>query len=150
MLILNIHLDYPDDAIVLYQAEDIVVYQSKQKTVELQAADGGESEVSPMAMYYNGVWIDAGKWASGSFNVKNPHTLLLTTNGTLKLESDNPNAEVNIIVSGNASPISNVTIRPADGEVFFSSSNNAQEYVVWYNVWSTNNTAGMRVNCWLY
>lgn len=136
-----LNYDFPDDAVVLHQGEDGVIYQSREKSAEL---------ASTRAMTYNQVWIDAGKYDFGSFSVENPHTLLIKTKGTLRIESNNTNAQVHITVSGNATLIFDDTLCVTDGDVFFESSNNAASYVVHYNVFSTNNTNGIRVNCWLY
>ena len=106
---------------------------------------------SARAMTYNQVWIDAGKYSNGSFSVENPHTFLFTTtNGTIKIESNNPNAKVNVVVHDGINVILNKFLTPGDGEVYFSSESNSSEYVVSYFVNSTNKTDGIRVNCWLY
>ncbi|MBQ2835570.1 MAG: hypothetical protein IJE68_01885 [Clostridia bacterium] len=113
-----------------------------------------QNEITPAsarALTYNQVWIDAGKYSNGSFTVENPHTFIFTTtNGTLKIESNNPNAQVHIVVHDGINVILNRTLGPGDGEVYFSSQSNSAQYAVSYFVYSTNNTNGIRVNCWLY
>ena len=118
---------------------------------EIISVNSEEGTASTREMTYNQAWIDAGKYVSGSFAVKNPHTFLGTkTNGTLKIESNNPNARVNVVVHDGINTIYNNTIGPGNGEVYFSSQSNSSEYVVTYFVYNTNKTDGIRVNCWLY
>ena len=106
--------------------------------------------LSTREMTYNQAWINAGKYANGSFGVKNPHTFLFTkTEGTVNIESDNPNAQVKIVVHDGTNIILNKTLRAGE-EARFDSQSNSSEYVVSYFVYSTNNSAGIRVNCWLY
>lgn len=109
------------------------------------------STASTREMTYNQVWIDAGKVSYGSFSVKNPHTsIFTTTNGTLAINSNNPNALVHVVVNDGISVIYDGFIGPNDGEVLFSSSSNSYEYAINYYVYSTNKTNGIRINCWLY
>ena len=97
-------------------------------------ADYGE--ISPMATYSNSVTIPGGSYTNGNFTVKNPHTLVLTTNGEVTLQSSNPDARVNVIISGNATPIFNETLYAGDTKTF-STKNHAGEYVISYFVYST-------------
>ena len=141
-------------AICLCAIAPMTAFAAEVDTVSAAESVSVQDEVqtaSARAMTYNQVWINAGKYSNGSFTVENPHTFLFTTtNGTLKIESNNPNAQVHIVVHDGINVIFNKTIGPGDGEVFFSSQSNSAEYAVSYFVYSTNNTNGIRVNCWLY
>ena len=64
----------PNDAVVLYQSDDGIIYQS---SVE-------DYQPSTQSMNYNGVWIDKDKMKLGSFSIVNPHTIVNKTNVHLK------------------------------------------------------------------
>lgn len=120
------------------------------KVVENISAQEDVETLSAKEMTYNQAWIDAGKYSNGSFGVKNPHTFLFTkTKGTVNIESDNPNAQVNIVVHDGINVILNKTLRAGE-EARFDSQSNSSEYVISYFVYSTNKKDGIRVNCWLY
>lgn len=127
------------------------VEEEPSQQVKVSYVGENVNAASTRTMTYNQVWIDAGEWANGSFGVENPHPFLFTTtNGTLTVESNNPDARVHIVVHDGIYVILDQTIGPGDGEVLFSSQSNSAEYVVSYFVYSTSRSEGIRINCWLY
>ena len=74
--------DFPEDAVVLYQNSDGVVYQTHE----------GE-EISTYSTEYESVWINKGKYSSGNFPITNPHTIINKTQGTFKIESEYKDAK---------------------------------------------------------
>lgn len=126
----------PDDALVLYQNEDGIIYQS--------------DEITPRSMNYNGVSIDKDKMKTGSFSIDNPHTIINSTSGTFKIESGDSNVSAEMILYGGASLLADKTIKPADGDVHFSFKSNVKKLTVQYSVVKKSRTHGMRLNCWLW
>lgn len=59
-----LNYDFPKDAIILYQDEDGVIYQSKE-----------ESDITPRSTEYNSAWVNAGVAKTDNFNITNPHSL---------------------------------------------------------------------------
>ena len=137
--------NFPNDAVILYQSEDGVIYQSNEKTseenVELQSA---------RSMTYNGVWINAGHAATGSFTIQNPHTIINKTNGTFKVESEYSNATAQFILHDGIKELANETVKASDGDVHFEFKSNIQNLSVTYFVTRTSPSKGMRLNCWLW
>lgn len=130
----------PNDAVVLYQSEDGIIYQS---SVE-------DYQPSTQSMNYNGVWIDKDKMKLGSFSIVNPHTIVNKTNGTFKIESNDPNVSAEMILYGSGTLLADKIIKPADGDVHFSFKSNVKNLTVQYSVVKKSRTAGMRLNCWLW
>ena len=93
----------PNDAVVLYQSEDGIIYQS---SVE-------DYQPSTQSMNYNGVWIDKDKMKLGSFSIVNPHTIVNKTNGTFKIESNDPNVSAEMILYGSGTLLADKIISPA-------------------------------------
>lgn len=137
--------DFPEDSIILYQGEDGVIYQSKEMSnVNL-------SYVNPLEMTYESVWIDKNKYTNGVFDVKNPHPWIWsTTNGTIKVQSEDPNVAVKLVVSAGVSIVFNKTIKPADGDVHIEFSNIANSISINYFVDKASREHGMRIMCWLW
>lgn len=131
--------DFPDDAIVLYQGEDGVVYQSNSEKASVARA-----------MKYNGVWIGAGKYSTGNFHVENPHTIVNKTSGTFKVESDYAQATAQFVLHDGIFTLANKTIKASDGDVHFEFQSHTKDLVVSYFVNKASKSAGMRLNCWLW
>ncbi len=121
---------YMTSTMVAFAAEDI------PEGSNISIVQEENAEISTRATYSNSVTIPGGSYTNGNFTVKNPHTIILSTNGTVTLQSSNPDARVNVVISGNAVPIFNQTLTAGDS-VDFKTSNHASEYVVSYFVYST-------------
>ena len=98
-----LNYDFPDDAVVLYQSEDGVVYQS--------------NEVTPWTTYHNSKTITGGRYEQSSFSITNPHTIINTTNGTFRVESDYSGAAADMLLSDGANILTNqVAVKPSNGD----------------------------------
>lgn len=138
-----LNYDFPDDAKIIYQSEDGVVYQTHEspKTVSIKTA---------RATQYNAAWVDKGKQALGNFSITNPHTLVNTTEGTFKIESQYSGARAEMILCSGASAMADKTLSASDGDVRFSFKSNVKNLTVKYYVRNYSNLYGMRLMCWLW
>lgn len=134
--------DFPEDAIVLYQGEDGVVYQSKMESAE---------EEGTRSTQYNYAWLNAGDHSPGSFGITNPHpSLITTTYGTFKIESNYSYAQARMTLMSNSSVLADKTVRVSDGDVHFSFKSLKTNLTVSYSILAYSNTHGMRLMCWLW
>ena len=134
--------DFHEDAIILYQGEDGVVYETPSNTSDVALA-------SARAMEYGSVWIDANRPKRGSFSVKNPHTLINETGCTIRIQSEDDVPEIQIIMYGGTTILFNGRIK-AGNEVNFSFKNNAKSIVIDYSTYHYSAHYGTRVMCWLW
>ena len=130
--------NFPEDAKILYQGEDGVIYQSK------------EENYASKSMQYNYVWINAGTSKTGNFSMTNPHPLGGTTNGTFKIESDYSNASGQMVLHNGIFLLADETLSVSDGDVHFSFSTVGSNLVVTYYTGNISSTYGMRMMCWLW
>lgn len=135
--------DFPDDAVVLYQGEDGVIYQSKEKST-------ANKNLSLYSTNYASVWIDAGKFETGSFGIENPHTIINKTNGTFKIESNYSGATAQMILHDGIFTLANKTLSAADGDVHFEFNSHTRDLIITYYVNKVSKTDGMRLMCWLW
>lgn len=137
--------NFPEGSIILYQSEDGVIYQSKDKNAV------NSSTITPREMTYESVWIDKNKYTQGVFYVENPHTWIWsTTNGTLKLQSEDSSVAVDLVVSAGVNTVFNNIIRPTDGDVHIEFSSTAGKIAINYFVYTASKNHGMRIMCWLW
>ena len=142
--------EFPEDAIILYQGVDGVIYQSKEKSAEISSADM-LSDISAREMTYESTWIDKNQYKHGSFTIKPPHPWIWsTTNGTLKIQSEDPDVSVEIILTGGITDYFHKIIRPADGDVHVEFSSPAGEMAIVYSVLKASRNHGLRIMCWLW
>mgnify|MGYP004461899219 FL=1 len=128
--------DFPEDAIVLYQGEDGVVYQSK---------------TSARSMTYESKWIDAGKNELGTFSITNPHPNIFTrTNGTLKVESTYKDACVDIKLYAGGKLLFSKYVYQTDGEVHAEFNSISKDITIQYSTVKVSSQGGIRVMCWLW
>lgn len=130
---------FPEDAVILYQSENGVVYQSK------------ESKSSAKSLTYESKWIDAGKSELGTFSITNPHPNIFTrTNGTLKVESTYKDACVDIKLYANGKLLFSKYVYQTDGEVHAEFNSISETITIQYGTVKVSNTGGIRVMCWLW
>jgi len=140
-----LNYDFPDDAVVLYQGENGVVYQSKISAGNISTSS------STYAMNYNGQWLDKGVNKPGSFIVKNPHTIINRTYGTFNIESNYSEAECAFVVHGKVAALSSrLTAYANRGDVNFDFKCNDSDITIQYYPQKISWTYGMRLNCWLW
>lgn len=137
-----LNYQFPDDAVVIYQSEDGVVYQSKESPASVTGTS---------SMEYNGVWLNAGNNSMGSFSITNPHpSLFTTTQGTFKIESNYSSASAEMVLYASTSALTDKTLSASDGDVHFSFKSLHSGLTVRYYPHSVSNTYGMRLMCWLW
>lgn len=137
-----LNYDFPDNAIVLYQSENGVVYQSKEELTP--------KIVSTKSTEYNYAWVDAGISKTGSFSITNPHYLGGTTNGTFKIESNYSGASGQMVLHNGVTLLANKTLSASDGDVHFSFNTIGSNLVITYYTGKISNSYGMRFMCWLW
>lgn len=135
--------DFPEDAVVLYQGEDGVIYQSKEQSDTTALA-------STYSMVYESTWINAGKYQTGNFSIQNPHTIINKTQGTFKIESEYSGATAQMVLHSGISLLANKTLKASDGEVHFEFQSHAKDLVITYYVQKISSNHGMRLMCWLW
>lgn len=136
----NLTADLPEDAIIWYQGEDGVVYQSKeQKNWDASVAAANSDELK-----YNSVWLTRN--TTSNFSVDMP-AKLRTIYGTLRVESSSNESYAYVSIIWTVGSISGYA-RPSDGDLYFKFYNAVDNVcVVDYNAMVS---AGTRINCWLY
>ena len=134
-----LNYDFPEDAVILYQGKDGVVYQTH--TASSQSARSTE---------YGSVWVDAGKSKTGNFKMKNPHSLGGTTEGTFKIESEYSKASGQMVIHNGMTLLASETLSAADGDVRFSFNTVGSDLVVTYYTGKISKSYGMRLMCWLW
>lgn len=132
----------PEDAIILYEGDNGIVYQSVEKESELKTTRS--------SLEYNGVTVHND--TTGNFSIKDPNAgLFSTTYGTVKVEggSSGAYATIEFVYSylGMMSTIGGKKIYPSYGDVYFSFNNMDTYCTVQYDAITNSN---MTINCWLY
>lgn len=137
-----LNYDFPEDAVILYQGEDGVIYQSNE---------GVNGQATTYSQQYNDVWLPAGKYEAGKFNVKNPHRLVNRTYGHVKVESTDPQADFDIYVRyNNTGMIGKYHVKPSSGEVNIDFRSTQEEITVRYMPNYFSDKAGARILCHLF
>lgn len=143
--------NFPDDAVVLYQGEDGVIYQSASETAERASLE--EASTLSDSPYYNAIWLDKGDNSMGTFSIKNLYTLVNTTNGVFKIESDYSDAEVGMLLrnsAGTEALVGLTTVRVKDGDISFSFKSHSSNLTVHYYPYKTSWVYAIRVLCRLW
>lgn len=83
-------------------------------------------------------------------SIENPHTLVLSTNGTFKIESEYDNARAQMILHDGIFLYANETFRACDGDIHIEFTSHTKDLVISYFVHDYSNTEGMRLMCWLW
>ena len=131
----------PSDAVVLYQSDDMVVYQSKSIETSEVAVNAARTT------YQSHVTIPAGKATTGTFTVKNPHTIILTTNGKVWIDSQYSKASAYLVVHDGLNVIKNVVIKASDGAVGFQTKSHSSDIGVTYYVYDHSPKYDMSIYC---
>ena len=59
----------------------------------------------------------SGRYEQSSFSITNPHTIINTTNGTFRVESDYSGAAADMLLSDGANILTNqVAVKPSNGD----------------------------------
>lgn len=132
--------EVPDDAVILYEDEQVCFYQSESKTTQ------DELSVNPRVDdNYGYAWVNSSSISYFHVNC----TLTGTVQGTFKVESSSSQSSAQMTISGPAAQVpSSITVAPWSGDVYFTLKGcTAGRYTVSY---IATTTVGMRLMCWLY
>lgn len=129
--------DIPDDAVIIYQGDDGIVYQSKEKASTFSARGGN--------LTYNDAYLTKNTFSS--FSVENPNSGN-TCYGTLRVESDS-NSSYAAIYFYYGSNFHYGKIYKSNGDLYFSFKASAANCTVQYSAYPEN-SSWMRICCWLY
>lgn len=130
----------PDDAVILYQDEGIIMYQSNEESASTREVSGEDN--------YGYAWTTS-KMGTSSFPLRNTHTG--DSGLTLKIEGSDPNDRARIMLQrpNGTYAINSAIIRAGAGDVRFTLYDAVVgTYTVWYTV--EQNVNGMRIMAWTY
>lgn len=136
----------PEDAVVIYQGEEGVVYQSK-------SLDNYFENMSPIernAMQSNSVTLTKGL-AMGTMAVQNPHRFIKRTYGSIELKSTSNFARTSLVISGNTGQLAGNTDFYANKENFYFDFRTSAKYIyVRYFYTCRDSSAKSTLTCWLW
>lgn len=146
----NKEMTLPEDAVILYEEDGVVFYQSEQQ----RAGEFIPYSTRSGDVTYNSVLLTQND--SGSFKVTNPNPGGAIY-GTVRAECDNTSANSQIIVScGNHIRGGYVYAAPAhndENDAYFYIPDTAKantEVLVRYFAVGGSSSKPMRINCWVY
>ena len=92
----------------------------------------------------------SGRYEQSSFSITNPHTIINTTNGTFRVESDYSGAAADMLLSDGANILTNqVAVKPSNGDVHFSFKSHVKDLVVIYTIQGKKSGYPITLHCWL-
>lgn len=132
--------EFPEDAEILYQSEDGVVYLTNEP-----------SEIQPASNYQSGSKrVEGGKFEHGSFSITNPHTLIKTTEGCFSLDSTYGDAAADMILTDGANVIfKKMPVKVTDRFVRFSFKSKVKDLKVLYTIQSSKTGCPIFLYCTL-
>lgn len=141
----NNKFNLPDDAVVIYEEDDIVLYQSKsesdiRKEVATLTARSGVD--------YESVWLN--RASTGSYKIYCSHSRKVGV--TIGIESSSNDSWAQITIKRPDGrylfPKNGGKIRPSDGEVLMRMADGTiGTYTINYQA---STQVGMRIMCWMY
>ncbi len=134
----NSAFDLPEDAVILYQDENAVMYQSKT-----EAADTERSMRTPVD--YESEWVDRN--ASGDFPIYNSRSGEMGVTWKVESSSNASHARIWMTLPGGLPFLSTRYIYPSNGDVYFRTNGVVGQYTVHYFAYTD---VGMRIMCWMY
>ena len=133
--------ELPNDAVILYEDEDVVMYQSKEESIDTMAINA-RSENN-----YGNAWVNKGG-SPGSFDVYNTHKGKLGVTWKVEASSRSDYAQI-YMTKGDLVILATRAVNPADGDVRFVIKNGLVGYYTVHYI-PVVNSNGMRVMCWTY
>lgn len=130
----------PDDAVILYQDEEIIMYQSNEESASTREVSGEDN--------YGYAWTTS-KMGGSSFPLRNTHKGDIGL--TLKIEGSDPDDRARIYLKkpNGTYALTSTLIRASAGDVrFILEDAVVGTYTVHYVV--EQNTNGMRIMAWTY
>ena len=132
-----LNYEFPEDAQILYQSEDAVIYTTNTDSQMTRAVE------------HNQVWVDAGRVKTGSFTVTNPHPWGGTGECRLRLESNASNVSMNISVYAGLTVFLASQHIDTSKDIVFAYNVLKSDFVIDYATDDISSQHGMRLNCWL-
>lgn len=132
--------DLPDDAVILYQDEDTVMYQSKSESDSFDMMSNARTPVD-----YESVWLNKSK--SGSFRIHNSRNGKVGITWKVESSSNDSHAQIYMTNSYGLVVLATYDVHPYDGDVFFRTTGAKGYYTLHY---IAETTVGMRIMCWMY
>lgn len=132
----------PEDAVIIYQGDDGIVYQSKTGPMTNQS----NSDVAPAAsnLIYSGHRVTKSTGETSSYTIENTYSG--TCYGTFKVtETDNNNLYAYMQIIAPSGRNAGGVIKPYMGDVYFTLYNGKGTCVIEYSV-----AGPAYLNCWLY
>ena len=129
-------LSLPEDAIILYQDENAILYQTKMNISSARTAVDYESK-----------WVNSTVYGD-SFTIYNHRSGNAGVTWGVESSSASSYAQIWMTNPLGLVVLNTRTVRPSDGEVVFRLTNSSNgRYTVHFNAYTT---VGIRVMCWMY
>lgn len=132
--------DLPNDAVILYQDDDTVLYQSKSESDNAIVESIARTPVD-----YESVWLN--KSEVGSFQIHNSRNGKVGITWKVESSSNDSHAQIYMTNSYGLVILTTYDVHPSDGDVYFKTTGNIGYYTVHY---IAETTVGMRIMCWMY
>lgn len=137
----------PEDAKILFQDENVVLYQSKTETAENRLENETYSTLRTDDNY-GYAWVNPGDGGS-YFTVNNTITGRMGVTWKVESDSSSDHAQIWMETSGGLTVLTTRDVYPGDGDVRLVIQNGIKtKYKVRYI--PVRNTSGMRIMCWTY
>lgn len=134
--------DLPDDAVILYQDEDAVLYQSKSES-EFDSTNVANS--ARTAVDYESVWVNNSEW--GSFTIYNSRSGKTGVTWKVESPSSKSHAQIYMTTPQGLLFLDTRDVYEANGDVYFRTTGVKGTYTIHY---IATTTVGMRIMCWMY
>lgn len=126
----------PEDAVVLYQDENAILYQTNTETPTPRTPVDYESK-----------WVDSTVYGD-SFTIYNHRSGNAGVTWGVESSSESSYAQIWMTSPSGVVVLATRTVRPSSGEVVFRLTNSARgRYTVHFNAYTR---VGIRVMCWMY
>lgn len=139
----------PEDTKILYQDENVVLYQSKSETAEKRFENEDETySILRTDDNYGYAWVNPGDGGS-YFTVRNTITGRMGVTWKVEASSSADHAQIWMETSSGITVLTTRDVYPGDGDVRLVVQNGINTtYKVRYI--PVRNTSGMRIMCWTY
>lgn len=134
--------DLPSDAKIIYQDDDVLVYQSK--IAKVNSTESGDDS-------YESVWLDAGETVNdGKLLIHNNIAGDVGVTWKTECQDENAYAEMYMTNPFGFIILNTAYVHPRDGDVWFRLDNGVVgTYTVHYMA-TAPKKYGMRIMCWMY
>lgn len=134
----NSKFNLPEDAVILYQDEDAVMYQSKSESES-------KEKLARAPMDYESMWVN--KTQPGSFSIYNNRSGNMGVTWKVESSSNSSHARIWMEAPGHLPFLQTKDIYPSDGDVYFRTNGIRGTYTIHFDAFTN---VGMRIMCWMY